>query len=138
MTATLEEALISYLKAYAGLVALISTRVHVMDKPRAVVYPCLTFQRIDTPRIHTHDTSGASGDLASPRIQFDAWADTYAAAKAITDQLRAALNGKKGAIGTAPNQVTISAALVETERTFTDEVINKYRSQSEYTIWQEE
>ena len=133
--ATLEEALISYLSGFAGLTTLISTRVYHMTKPQTVIYPCITFQRIDTPRVHTHDTSGASGDLAYPRIQFDAWADTYASAKAITDQLRAALNGKKGSIGTAPNQVTIQSSLVENEQPSFDDLTYKYRSRSDYIVW---
>jgi hypothetical protein len=135
---TLEEGLVSYLSGYAGLTALISTRVYVLDKPQGVSYPCVTFQRVDTPRIHTHDMSGGTGTLAHPRIQFDAWAVTYAAAKAITDQLRAALNGKTGSIGSGANIVTIRAALVDGENPTKDETLNMYRSQSDFIIWQEE
>ena len=136
--AVLEVGLISYLEGYAGLSALISTRIYHMMKPQSVVYPCVTFQRIDTPRIHTMDSSGATGTLARPRIQFDAWADTYTAAKNITDQLRAALNGKRGSIGTAPYAVTIRSALVDGEAPSYDTLVSMYRSRSDFIIYHEE
>ncbi len=132
--AVLEEGLLTYLQAYAGLTALISTRVYLRTVPQGVTYPCLTFQRISTPRVKTMDSSGATGDLASPRFQFDAWATTDLAAKAITDQVRAALNGKQGAVGA----VTIRAALVDGEQPIFEPKENLSRNHSEYIIWQEE
>lgn len=136
--AVLEEGLVSYLSTYAGLVALISTRVYPVRIPQGATLPCLTFQRISTPRILTHQTSGATGDLAHPRFQFDAWATTQKAAKAITDQVRAALNGKTGAIGAGASAVTIRAALVDNESPEYDTESELYRSRSDFTIWQEE
>lgn len=136
--AVLEEGLFSYLSTYAGLVALIGARVYPMRIPQGATLPCLTYQRISTPRILTHDSSGATGDLAHPRFQFDAWSPTQKAAKAITDQLRAALNGKQGSIGTAPSNVTIRSALVESEVPDFDPETKLYRSRSDYFIWHEE
>lgn len=131
----LEEGLISYLSGYAGLTSLISTRVYGMRIPQSATLPCLSSQRVDTPRFTTHDSSGASGDLASPRFQFDAWAETEKEAKAITEQVRAALNGKRGSIGTAPNTYTIQAALVDAETPEYDPSTNLYRSRSDFIIW---
>ncbi len=111
--ASLEQGLLSYLSTYAGLTAIISDRVYYKRLPQGVTLPCLTYWRVDTPRLHTHDVSGASGELASPRFQFDAWASDPVTCKSITDQVRAALNGKTGSIGTAPYNVTLRAALVE-------------------------
>lgn len=136
--AVLEEGIASYLEGYAGLVALIGDRVYPMRIPQKATLPCLTYQRISTPRILTHDTSGATGDLISPRFQFDAWAETAKSAKAITDQVRAALNGKTGAIGTAPRQVTIRAALAESEVPEHVPEAKLYRGRSDYMIWHEE
>jgi hypothetical protein len=136
--ATLEEGLISYLEGYSGLTALVSTRIYHMTKPQSLAYPCVTLQRIDTPFIHTMQSSGATGNLISPRFQFDAWAATYSAAKAITDQLRAALNGKTGSIGTAPYSVTIRSSLQSTERPSYDVLVSMYRSMTEFVIMQED
>ena len=96
---TVDEGLVAHLQNYAGLVALISIRTYLMFIPQAATLPCLTVARISTPRILTMDSVGATGLLAHPRFQFNAWATTYASAKAITDQMRAALNGKTGSIG---------------------------------------
>lgn len=134
----LEEGLGSYLSTYAGLVALIGDRVFPMRIPQGGTLPCLTYQRISTPRILTHQSSGATGDLAHPRFQFDAWASTQKAAKLITDQVRAALNGRTGEIGTAPNNITIRAALVENEVPEYIPDVDLNRSRSDYIIWHEE
>jgi hypothetical protein len=134
---TLEQGLISYLKGYAGLATIISTRVFGFRIPQKATIPCLTLQRVSTAREQTHDTSGGS-DLAQVRIQFDAWSETSVVSKSITDQLRAALNGKKGNIGTAPYQISIQAALVEDEAPEIDPVTEFYRSRSDYFIWQTE
>lgn len=134
----LEEGLASYLETYAGLVALIGDRVYPTRIPQGATLPCLTYQRISTPRVMTNDDSGATGTLAHPRFQFDAWATTQKAAKAVTDQVRAALNGKTGSIGTAPNNITIRAGLVEDEVPSFISDAQLYRSRSDYFIWHEE
>ena len=103
----LDESLYSYLANYAGLVSLISNRVYAFQMPQGVTLPCVTFQRISTPRDLTHDSSGIGNELAHPRFQFDAWAETYSSAKAITEQIRAALNGKTGKIGSQIETATV-------------------------------
>ena len=135
---TLEEGLGSYLSTYAGLVALISDRVYSMKIPQDEPLPLLTYQRISTPRELTHQSSGATGDLASPRFQFDAWAVSQKAAKLIVDQVRAALHGKTGAIGTAPNNITIRAGLVDSEVPEYIPDARLYRCRSDYIIWHQE
>jgi hypothetical protein len=130
--AVLEEGLYTYLTTYAGLVSLISTRVYIQAMPQGVTLPCMTFQRVSTPRSHTHDTGGAGNDLASPRFQFDAWATTQKSAKAIADQIRAALNGKKGTIATG---VSINAALVNDEVPSYESDTKLFRVRSDYVIW---
>ena len=49
-TLTIEEGLEYYLTHYAGLTALISTRTYLNRIPQKATIPCLTFQRISTPR----------------------------------------------------------------------------------------
>jgi hypothetical protein len=130
--ATLDEGLYTYLSTFAGLTALVSTRVYAFKLPQGATLPAVTFQRISTPRSLTHDTSGVGNDLARPRFQFDAWATTYSSAKAISDQIRAALNGKKGTIATG---VTINAAMVEDERPAFEPETNIYQISCDYFIW---
>ena len=131
---TIEEGLRYYLSNYAGLVSLISTRVHPMRIPQGATIPCLTYQRISTPRLNTHDVSGATG-TAHPRFQFDAWAATYDSAKDITDQVRAALQGYKGSMGTGGTAVTVQAVLSADERPEFNPETGLYRISSDYIIW---
>ena len=131
----LENGLVSYLKATAGITTLVSSRIYPFMFPDGVTMPCLVYQRIDTPRTLTHDTSGATGDLAHPRFQFDAWAETYSEVKVITDALRAALNGKTGSIGSGANAFTIQAALVDNEAPEREPETKLYRGRSDYIIW---
>ena len=131
---TIEEGLLYHLQNTAGVAALVSTRVYPNKLPETVTFPAITYQRIDSPRVLTHDTSGATG-TARPRFQFDAWGTTYASAKAVTDAIRAALNGYVGAMGTGGSTVTVQSSLIQDERfdDFGDAGI--LRISSDYIIW---
>ena len=134
----LDEGLMAYLKAHSGLTALISTRIYPIQFPDGVTMPCVTYQRIDTPRTSTLSSSGATGDLTNPRYQFKAWATTYASAKAITDQIRAALNGKTGSTGAGSVTVTLRGALAQNENDGFDPLVRLYYRLSDFVIWHEE
>ena len=111
---TIEEGLKEFLIANAAVNAIISGRIYPNKLPQTVTMPALTYQRIDTPRVHSMDSSGATG-TAHPRIQFDCWAASYASAKGLADALRGALNGHVGTMG-AVNPVTVQCALQADER----------------------
>lgn len=129
--ANLEEGLFAYLSTYAGLASLISTRVYPLVIPQGATLPCLTYQRISTTRAGSHDSSGIGNELTSSRFQFDVWANTALSAKAISDQVRAALHGKKGTM----SSVTIQAGLSEDEQALFEPDTKLYRSRSDYFIW---
>lgn len=132
--AVLEEGIAAFLIADAAIGAVVADRIYPMMIPQGATIPCLTYQRISTPRITTHDSSGSTGDLAHPRFQFDAWAETQKSAKAISDVLRGVLHGKTGAMG----GVTIRAALADNEVPEYVPDIELYRSRSDYIIWHQE
>lgn len=132
--AVLDEALISYLKAIAGITAIVGTRVYGVRAPQGVTLPCLTVQRISTAYEHTHDTVGATGNYAQVRFQIDSWAETHSAAKQLSDTVKGALNGKRGAITTGAGGVTIGFALVQEEDVEDDPDLNFYRVRTEYMI----
>jgi len=136
--AVIEEGLISYLQGYSGLTALISTRTYGMRIPQSATLPCLVVQRVTTPRISTMQSSGRTGDFISPRFQLDAWAETQSSSNAINEQVRAALNGKKGSIGSGGQAVTIRAALAAEEVPTYEPESELYRTRSEYVIFLEE
>ena len=136
-TITIEEGLVVFLKAHAGLAALVGVRIKPDFLPQKSDLPCLTYQRISTPRVITHDTTGSAG-TAYPRIQFDAYAITRKGAKAIVDQLRAALQGYTGSMGTSPNTVTVQAAIVDDEEITREPETGFFRGRSDYLIWHQE
>jgi len=97
--AEIEQTLATYLKAYAGLAALIGTRIYPLVLPQnpdggPPTLPACTFQRISGARAHNQNGRTL---LARPRIQIDCWAATYSAAKGVAAQVRAALDGHQGA-----------------------------------------
>lgn len=136
--AVLEEGLIAYLQNLAGITSLVSTRTYGMVIPQGATLPCIVVTRISTPRTLTMDTSGATGDLTSPRFQFDAWATTQKSSKAINDALRAGLNGKTGSVGSGATTTTVRASLANEEAPTWEPEAELYRNRSEYIIWLEE
>ena len=131
---TLEEGLFAYLSTYANLVAKVAAWVYPVKFPQDTTMPCVVFQRISTPRELTHDMSGATGTLAHPRIQIEAWSETYHEGKDIVDIIREALNGKTGNMG----GVTIRAALVDDEAVEYSPDFELYRFNCDYILWHEE
>ncbi len=133
-TLTIEAGLVYKLTNTAGITSLISTRTYLERIPQGATLPCLTYQRISTVRLLAHDTSGSAGTCAV-RVQFDAWAATYSSAKAITDALRAALNGFKGTITSGADNVVVQASLVQSETSLPDEDAGIARVSSDYMIY---
>ena len=109
---TVDEGLMAYLSVDSGLYALIGGRIYPFRFPDTdTVMPCMTMQRVSTPRELTHDDLGATGTLAYPRFQFNVYAETALSAKTITDTLRAALNGKTGNIGYQLETATVTGTI---------------------------
>ena len=104
----LEESLCAHLKAYAGLAALVSTRVYPLQLPQSSTLPTVVYRRIDGPRV---EMFGAASAFQTPRFQVDAWGATYASAKGAAAQVQAALGGFMGLLGGAGG-VNCTALLV--------------------------
>lgn len=83
-----EQALEDRLTSYAGLTALISTRVYPVVLPQNPTKPAITYQRVGGDREH-----GMTVDygLAHPVIQVDVWASTFPSARAVAEQVELAL-----------------------------------------------
>ena len=96
----IEEAFTSYLLAQTGLTALIGRRLYPDETPQevdlrtqsAVVYQ----QPSPDEKIHTHQGQTKS---ETPYYQFTAYAPTRAGARAVAEQIKAALNDYRGVMG---------------------------------------
>lgn len=97
MSLTIEEAFYQRTAGYAGIAALIETRLYPGDVPQEVVLPAVSYKRIDYEQWLTH--SGPSG-LARVIIQATIAAYDYSDLKAITEQLRLCWSAWTGLIGT--------------------------------------
>lgn len=127
----IEEALYTYLIAHAGLSALVGDRVYPLVAPQDATYPLVVYQRISGIRIHSH--SGPSG-LASPRFQFSAWGESFSDAKNVAEQVRLALDGYAGTMGS----LAVGACLIATELDQYEPDTGLYRTILDFFIWHEE
>lgn len=84
----IEETLFTRLSTFAGLTALVGTRIYPLIMPQGVVHPAVTYQRISS----TRESCMVDDDgIVRSRFQVSVWANTFASARAIIDQVRQAL-----------------------------------------------
>lgn len=122
-----EEGLYSYLSTYPGLVPLIGTRIYPLLLPQDPVLPAVTYQRISTPRMHAFERSF----LPHPRFQFDCWATTFPAARAVAEQVKLALDVYMGAMGAE----TVQASILDGDRDIYEAEAKIFHSIVDAIIW---
>jgi hypothetical protein len=106
-----ETALYNYLSAYAGLTALIGTRIYPLQLPQNAKYPAVAYQQISGPRIHA---MGTDPGMTYPRYQFTCWGDDHDDAAAIAKQIRLAFTNYSGTMG-GDGGVTVYHAEVDNQ-----------------------
>jgi len=84
----LEEALTLYLLGYPGLAALIDDKLYPDELPQRIKLPAVIYSKISDVKDHT---LAGQNRLERPMFQFTAFASTKTAARAIANQLKAAL-----------------------------------------------
>lgn len=94
----IETALYTYLKGYAGLNALVSTRIYPREMPQSPTLPAVVHQDVSTEEVHA---MGTDPGILSPTYQFACWAATAAGAKAVARQIRLAFRNYSGIMGGA-------------------------------------
>jgi len=132
MSTYIEDALLTYLLANASINALVGDRIYAMHVQQEATMPCITYQRISTERVLTHDQT--STGLAIPRFQFDVYSFRYSEALEIAEALRDALQGYAGAMGT----LTTMGVLPMLEQHTEDRDLEVFRLIIDYTIRYEE
>jgi hypothetical protein len=129
--AEIGEVIYSKLTGYAGLAALVGTRVYPIQLPQRPTLPAVTYQRISTLPIHTRDNAHAS--LERPRFQFDCWGSSYAGARAVAQEMR-------NALATFPqaSNPRVDVALMQNEIDDYEPDIGRWRVILDAFIWHEE
>ncbi len=92
---SVESELFTRIKTYAGFVSLANTRIHYVEAPQNSTYPYATFYRLPSNR---HHMMGVDSGIVHARFQFDTWAETPTAARALLEQLRQALQRYSGGV----------------------------------------
>jgi hypothetical protein len=119
-------ALYSRLSAYAGLTALVATRI----------YPQLAEQGSAVPRVTIHEISvtpthamGADPDLIRTRMQVSSWDTTYDGARTVARQVGTALSRW--------SDVTagVHACWLDNEVAFYDEAHALHQIAQDYFVW---
>lgn len=85
----IEETIYSRLSGFAGLTALVSTRIYPIILPQGVTYPAVTYQRISAEARESCMVDDVG--LVRTRFQMTAWSETFKGARTISEQLRQAL-----------------------------------------------
>lgn len=97
----IEEAIVSILKAHAGLNALVNGRIYPVLLPQTPTLPAVTYQLISDGREYTHE--GDAG-LRTATFQFACWANDFRTARDVAGQVVNALSGYRGMVGTTEIQ----------------------------------
>ncbi|HBV97778.1 MAG: hypothetical protein JL50_02945 [Peptococcaceae bacterium BICA1-7] len=121
----IEERLYGYLSGYAGLIALVADRIYPLVAPQDVEKPYCVYMQVSNTRIHSH--SGYSG-LQRPRMQVSGIAETYPEAKAVADQVTAALEAWPGADN-------VKAAFFQNETDLYEEETGLFIVSVDFFIW---
>lgn len=127
--AEIEEVIVTKFTAHVGLSALIDERVYPNQLPQRPTLPAVVYTRISTLFYQTRDSSS----LERPRFQFDCWSDSYGGARAVAQQLRAALPTLRQA-----SSPRIDAALLENDQDILEADPARFRAVVEAYIWHEE
>ena len=127
---TIEKAIRSFLFNDSTVKA-ITTRCYPGKIPQDPTYPLIVYYKVTGMR--DHHLQGPSG-LTHPRFQVEAWATTYAAAKALANAIREALDGYKGTVGT----VVIGSILIESERDVYEDAVSCHRVIMDFFVWHSE
>ena len=105
----MEEDLLAYLLADAGLSSLVPNRVFWVRRPQGSPLPAIVLTRIS--RLPDYTLSGPS-DMTQSRIQADCYADSYGRSKAVVRALVARMSGARVKHGAT----TFQSVFVDGER----------------------
>lgn len=122
---TFSEALSAYLKAYAGLLALVKSRVYPILGRQKGEAPYIVWSIDDDDRSYSHD--GFSG-ASETRVELSCYAATVDAAKAVAVQAVLALEAW------SDSDTAIGAAFQETASDFWDDEAELFYVQVQFKV----
>ena len=128
----IEYTLKTFILADGTISGLISVRLYPSKMPQNPKFPLMVYTKISGFR--EHDMDGST--IATPRMQYDSWASTYAGAKALADALRERLDSYTGLVGSPAE--TVHFAYLLNERDFYDDDLLVFRVSMDFEIFHDE
>jgi len=127
----IEEALTTYLLAQTGLTALIDRRFFYEEMPQGATFPAVVCIKVSDIKDHYLTTQST---LESPMLQFTAYASTKAGARAVSNQLKAALCDYTGTLsGVVVQYIRLENELSGLEKS-SDGTVKVYTEDLEFEI----
>ncbi len=130
----IETGLYTELSGNAGVSALVGTRIYPQKLAQDATLPALVYSVISDPRELTLD---GPSDFIRARVQVDAWADTYLEAIALSDAVRAAINGENNSLGAQAVQFVYLDSQADAEPFVEGDTIEYRRTQDYIVIYTE-
>ena len=132
---SIEGAIFARLSGFAGLTALVVSRIYPELAPQSPTSPFLTYSRISTaPR---ESAMGTDAGLVLPRFQVSSWADgegAFETARAVAEQVRAALQRFRGTLASTE----ILDSFLDHERHIYDGELQLHQVAMDFLIWHRE
>lgn len=81
------------LENYAGITALVGTKVYPMYAPQSAAYPFVTFRRSNTERNYKTGTTPSNDGVPRTTFEIHCWDDDYGGVKDLSNHVRLAIDG---------------------------------------------
>ncbi len=127
----IEEALVAHLLAQPGLTALIGNRLYPDLLEDDTSLPAVVYLNVSDTKDHT---LAGQLDLESPVIQFTAYAETKAQAKAVSRQIKAALQDFAGTLSGVPVQFIKLLNELSSSSTTADGMVRVFTTDLEFEV----
>ena len=128
----IESAVYKLLSSDAGVAATINGGIWPVVMPEFVVYPAISYIVVDSPPVQTVH---APVNLAHPRFQINAWANSYLEAKQVTDAVRVCLDGFIGDVTTDSGVVQIRGIVFEDDRDSYEHDSRTFQVSRDFIVW---
>lgn len=125
---SLEDAVYSRLTTFAGLSALVSTRVYPLHLPQKPTYPCIAYRRAatDSEPLLSTDT-----DILKAKFEIASFSKAYDSSVSVGDQIRQAFQRFKG----VESSITIlDTILIDLDQSFEADY-EIYETALTFEIW---
>lgn len=123
----ISEAFYSKLAATTALTDKVSLRIYPVRLPQNPVFPCVTFQVISEPRVHSLDGCSAPNVM----IQVDCWSKGHKSAHEVAEAVMAAFDSFAGTMGSH----YVSGCLLQNRQEIYEPDVDDYRVSLDFSLW---